>query len=311
MRQKIYLFGIFNLLLIFTGVIFKLIHWPGAGIMMTLGIAVFVLGFVPASLINHYRARGNRQNLLLYLVTGAACFVIYTAMLFKIQHWPFAGAAITIAIPFPYVVFLPAFIAVTSRDKNFNIYNTVFILLLLALSSVMAALLALNVSRERINDSFNLSRDYYNTTEILGGFPTGLNQGTIADRIDQVIKTVDDYRSAILVQAGISSEQWEKSPVTIRQPDARQVTTEALFKDRSSPGNKLEKELESLGEEIAKSNELKELAALIYQLSDLGETRDPYSSWSLRNFTATNLSWSLIYLDALKANLLILKTSCF
>ena len=68
------------------------------------------------------------------------------AALFKVMHWPGASKALIVALPFPYVVFLPVFLAVTGKDKSFSIYNTVYVLFLLAGISVFSALLALNVS---------------------------------------------------------------------------------------------------------------------------------------------------------------------
>ncbi len=128
--------------------------------MITAGTLILVLIFFPAALINNYKAEGNNQNRLLYIVTYITCFVVFIGMLFKIMHWPYAGIALLIALPFPYIVFLPVFLIVTSKNKNFNIYNTVFVLLLLALNSVFSGLLSLNVSKETIDDSYNISRNY-------------------------------------------------------------------------------------------------------------------------------------------------------
>lgn len=144
MKQKIYIIGILNTFIILTGAIFKIAHWPGAGILMTLGFAALVLVFIPMALINNYRSGDKREYLLLYLTTWLTCFVVFTAMLFKIQHWPGAGLGLTIALPFPYLFFLPVFIAVTGKSRNFNIYNTVYVLLLLVINSVFSALMALN-----------------------------------------------------------------------------------------------------------------------------------------------------------------------
>ncbi len=162
MKQKIYILGVIAAMIISTGLIFKVNHWPGAAILIITGTLILVLLFFPAALINNYKAEGNSQNKLLYIVTFITCFVVFTAMLFKIMHWPHAGVALLIALPFPYIVFLPVFLTVTSKNKNFNIYNTVFVLLLLALNSVFSALLSLNVSRNTIVDSFNISRNYNN-----------------------------------------------------------------------------------------------------------------------------------------------------
>ncbi len=131
MKQKIYILGVITAMIISTGVILKVNHWPAAGILITAGTLILVLIFLPAALINNYKAEGNSQNRLLYIVTYITCFVVFIGMLFKIQHWPYAGIALLIALPFPYIVFLPVFLTVTSKNKNFNIYNTVFVLLLL------------------------------------------------------------------------------------------------------------------------------------------------------------------------------------
>ena len=162
MKQKIYILGLITAMIVFTGTIFKINHYPGAAIMLIAGIASLVLLFLPLALANHYRANGNGKSLLLHIVTYITCFVVFTAMLFKLLHWPHAGILLTIALPFPYVVFLPVFIFVTSKDRNFNIYNTVYVLFLLALNSVFSGLLSLNVTSERIEDSYQLSRNYIN-----------------------------------------------------------------------------------------------------------------------------------------------------
>ena len=160
MKQKIYILGLLTVLVVFTGLVFKVNHFAGAGILLITGFVIFVLVFLPIALRNHYKAEGTRQSLLLHIVIWLTCFVVFTGMLFKILHWPFAGTMLTISLIFPYVVFLPAFLVTTSKNKNFNIYNTVFVLLLLTATSVLSALLSLNVSAARIRDSYNLSSHY-------------------------------------------------------------------------------------------------------------------------------------------------------
>ncbi|MCK7536611.1 MAG: hypothetical protein MZV63_39315 [Marinilabiliales bacterium] len=100
--------------------------------MIILGVTLLVLVFLPLALRNHYLTEGNRQNRALYIVAWLTCFVVFGGMLFKVMHWPGAGKALLVALPFPYVVFLPVFLAVTGKDKNFSIYNTVYVLFLLA-----------------------------------------------------------------------------------------------------------------------------------------------------------------------------------
>ena len=41
MKQKIYLLGLISMLIIVSGTIFKINHWPGAGVLLTIGIVDF------------------------------------------------------------------------------------------------------------------------------------------------------------------------------------------------------------------------------------------------------------------------------
>lgn len=309
MKQKIYIIALVNVLVIFTGAIFKVNHWPAAGIMLTLGLSALVLVTVPLTLVNNYQADENRQSPVLHYVTGLSCFVVFTGMLFKIMHWPYAGLALTIAMPFPFVVFLPVYIIVTSRNRNFNIYNTVFVLLLLALNSVFAALLSLNVSKQRISDSYNLSRNYNSVERVLGSITGADGHSSVSLKIDQVIKTIDEYQSLIFTEEGITAENWKKDPESLVKPDSRQVAVKVLFNKENSVGSKLEKELKELVDVFEKSPGYSGLKQIAPQVFDITDAEGSESGWAMRNFIAPPLSWSLIYLDGLKADLLIMKSA--
>jgi hypothetical protein len=310
MKQKIYILGIISAIIISTGVIMKVEHWPTAQILITAGTLILVLIFFPAALINNYKAEGNAQNRLLYIVTYITCFVVFTGMLFKIQHWPFAGIALLIALPFPYIVFLPVFLAVTSKNKNFNIYNTVFVLLLLALNSVFSCLLALNVSKEIIEDSYNLSRDYKRQETALTQLPERHKQSPVNLKIDEVLKIVNEYQDKILKQEGLSREQWNSNPGNLWRPEARGVAANAILNPNGPfPGEELQAVLENLILEFGISpgyESLAKTAPLIFYYSEDGSIGD---SRIQHDFTLSPLAWALIYLDGLEANLLMIKAS--
>jgi hypothetical protein len=310
MKQKIYILGIISAIIISTGVIMKVEHWPTAQILITAGTLILVLIFFPAALINNYKAEGNAQNRLLYIVTYITCFVVFIGMLFKIQHWPYAGVGLLIALPFPYIVFLPVFLAVTSKNKNFNIYNTVFVLLLLALNSVFSCLLALNVSKEIIEDSYNLSRDYKRQETALTQLPERHKQSPVNLKIDEVLKIVNEYQDKILKQEGLSREQWNSNPGNLWRPEARGVAANAILNPNGPfPGEELQAVLENLILEFGISpgyESLAKTAPLIFYYSEDGSIGD---SRIQHDFTLSPLAWALIYLDGLEANLLMIKAS--
>jgi hypothetical protein len=307
MKQKIYILGLIAVMVIFLGTIFKVNHWPGANIMLTAGLGTFILVFIPLGLLSSYRDDENKGKGLLYIITGFTCFVVFTAMLFKLMHWPYAGLWLTIAIPFPYVVFLPVFLVVTSRDKNFNIYNTVFVLFLLAVNSVFSAMLALSVTRERINDSLNLARNYNKTESALFQFPGKESESPVCVKIDEVLKIVDEYRETILKQEELTVEQWKDNPGNIVRPETIAVAARALENTGDSPaGTKLYNGLKSLLSEINKTPGCEILAKTAPGILDL-KPEDRGQSVIIQMYI--NLAWSLIYLDELEANLKMIKAS--
>jgi hypothetical protein len=307
MKQKIYILGLIAVMVIFLGTIFKVNHWPGASIMLTAGLGTFILVFIPLSLLSSYRADENKGNRLLYIITGVTCFVVFTAMLFKLMHWPYAGLWLTIAIPFPYVVFLPVFLVVTSRDKNYNIYNTVFVLFLLAVNSVFSAMLALSVTRERINDSLNLARNYNKTELALVQFPGKDSKSPVCVKIDEVLKIVNEYRETILKQEKLTVEQWKDNPGNIWRPEIGAVAARALENTGDLPaGTKLYSGLKSLLSEINKTPGCEVLAKAAPAILDL-KPDDQGQSVIIQMYIS--LAWSLIYLDELESNLKIIRIS--
>jgi hypothetical protein len=310
MKQKIYIFGIITALIVFIGTIFKISHFPGAAILLSAGLLTLVFIFIPVALINHYNAQEPRQNKSLYIVTWLTCFLVFTSMLFKIQHWPFASILLLIALPFPYVVFLPVFLGVTSKNKNFNIYNVVFVLSLLALNSVVSSMIALNVSKEKIEDSYNLSRNYNKLEIVLNQLPDPAPQTAVGIKINEVLRIVEEYQDLILKSEGLTRDQWSKDPGSLWRPDTKAVAADVLIKSEGLPvGGRLETGLKSLIAELknAKGNEV--LAKAAPEIFGIVEPTGSESFWGESTFRDSNLSWVLIYLDGLEANLRMIKVS--
>ena len=310
MKQKIYVLGLITAMIICTGAVFKVEHWPAAGIMITAGIMILVLIFLPVALTDNYKAKGNRQNRLLYIITWITCFVVFTGMLFKFMHWPFAGLGLLIALPFPYIVFLPVFLIVTSKNKNFNIYNTVFVLLLLALNSVFGCLLALNVSKDQIEDSYNLSRDYKRIETELKQLRVKDPQTAVDIKIDEVLKIVNDYRGKILTQEGLTIEQWNANPGNLWRPEIGGMAANAILNPHGPyPGKELQTSLQNLMDELKENpgnEKLAKSAPLIFDFRENSGDEDP---WVNQVLIYCPLVWSLIYLDGLETNLLMIKAS--
>ena len=311
MKQKIYTVGLVTLMIVFLGGIFKLNHWPGAGILLTIGMLMLIFAFLPLALMNNYKAEGNRQNRALYIVTWITCLVVFGSMLFKIQHWPGAGKMLMIAIPFPYVVFLPVFLATTAKDKSFSIYNTVFVLFLLSGISVFSVLLSLNVSRERVDDSLHLSRNYNRVEKVLDKSTQPAAETVICRKMDELIVTVDDYQSAIFAKEGITEQQWNNDPWSFPRLDATDVASGAFGTDGKGPSTdiRLQSGLQSLISELESTRGYEDLARAFPVIVEYTPLPGESDKWTWQMFHANTRAWSMIYLDGLETNLKLLRTT--
>lgn len=310
MKQKLYIFGVVTALVIFAGTIFKINHLAGAGKLLTVGFVTMVLLYLPLAFRNNYKAEGTKQNLPLYIVSWMTCFVVFTAMLFKIMHWPFGGIMMTIALPFPYVVFLPIFLIITGRNKNFSLYNTVFVLMLLMLNSVFAGLLALNVTRNRVNDSFNLAGNYAGVEVVLDKLSGKVPDSPVVKEINKVLGTVDTYQDLIMKQENITPGQWKKNPETILKPDVKGIAAKALLDSGDIPeGTRLLNGLKILIRTMEITPGYAELAKEAPQIFDIVSPNGNEADWYSWKFKDNNLSWVLIYLDGLETNLKMIKAT--
>jgi hypothetical protein len=316
MKQKIYVLGLVSALIIAAGIFLKVNHLAGAAIILAAGFATLVFIFLPLALINNYKSE-NRQNRILYIVTWITCFVVFGGMLFKILHWPGAGYILLAALPFPYVVFLPVFLVITSRNKNFNIYNTVFVLFLLVGISVLSALLSLNVSKERIYDSYDLSRSYNRMEVVLNDLP-GIKNNTKAMqgsssvnlKIDNLLNVVDEYKNLIFSAENITKQKWINDPGVLVRPESPARAGIALSKGNEAfPGEKLETGIKSLIQELEKSTGYEILAKATPEIFSYKEPENREDNWASSVFIDNNLSWSIIYLEAIEVNLKMIKVT--
>ncbi|MFO7852679.1 MAG: hypothetical protein ACQERS_10620 [Bacteroidota bacterium] len=65
MKKLTYFLGLASVIIILIGAISKYMHWPGAGIELTLGLLVIVLGFLPLYFIVTYRKQTEKRALFI------------------------------------------------------------------------------------------------------------------------------------------------------------------------------------------------------------------------------------------------------
>jgi len=310
MKQKIYTLGIVSAMILILGTMFKVQHWPAAQILITLGTFLLLIFFLPSALINHYKVNGNKQYKLLYITTYITCFVVFTAMLFKIQHWPFAGYAVLIGVPFPFVVFLPVWLYETSKIKNFDINNTVYILFLLALQAVFSVLLALNVTREKIDYTLQLTNQLSSFNSKIESLNVVSEKSPVVRSADEVLTQIDACRQILFTRTDITRKGMNEGLVGNRYLDSRDIPMDLLLASSvPSPAEKLSSALNNFIAEITKLPEGQPIAKEAMDLFDMNNVPGDESAWQFRKFQGIYLTWDLVELDAMENYVRVVKVN--
>jgi len=147
-----YLSGLFSSVIFLFGILFKVQHWPGASILITSGLLLLGLLFLPSlvfSKISDDKKEGNKTAYILGLFAG----VFYIAgFLFKIMHWPGVSILIILGLILFVAIFLPAFSFANFKDETYVRGRFIFLVVTIMMSVIFISLFTLNVSRNVFNE---------------------------------------------------------------------------------------------------------------------------------------------------------------
>jgi hypothetical protein len=165
MKKFIYISGIILINIIAFGAIFKIEHWPGAGLMLMFSMVLFAFCFLPMALINSYKGNGNK-NKPLYIAGYICALFSIIAILFKFQHWGGASLLMIIGIPLPFLYFLPVYIYYHNKEKEKSSMNFLGVMLLMVFIALFTSMLSINVSRNILDAMRRSSIDLSQTTDM-------------------------------------------------------------------------------------------------------------------------------------------------
>ncbi|MEZ4999631.1 MAG: hypothetical protein R2744_11420 [Bacteroidales bacterium] len=310
MKQKIYWIGIISFIITILGTLFKIMHYPGAGWLLTIGFFGLIAIFFPLALINSYRKIANNNYKPLYIVTYLTFFVLFTGMLFKIMHWPGAGLLLLIGLPFPFVVFLPVFLVVTSRVKNYSIYNTVIVLLLLTFMSVFNALLALGVAKSRLNDSAYLASQYYNQAVMVTAKTVTQTPGSekIIESAETVLKLIKEARDKFILGTRSDYNILANDPYYISYLDSKSLPAEIMFRgEEPFLGERLDQSIIDFIQVVGSYNNENMPSDMAKRMLEFGNADSDSQSLTQSYFRDSWTAWSMVYLGLLENNVLLIR----
>jgi len=138
MKNFTYIFGLSSAILTIIGSLFKRMHWPGAGILITVGMLLIVAVFLPLYFYTSYKEQSERKNPAYPIVGYLTLALLLAAATFKIMHWPGAGWLVYGSIGFLLLGFVPLYVVnVFQRSGRGKVSLPYIAMLLVGIACVM------------------------------------------------------------------------------------------------------------------------------------------------------------------------------
>ncbi len=146
MRKTMHIIGIVATLMLLIASIFKIQHWPGAGLMYVVGGFLLSFVFMPLFLSVKVKEKMGKFRTWLNIVGIASAFLVVNGIFFKVMHWPYANLLMDIGGVILLFVYLP--LAIYNFYKNKELRTNTLTTLVIAVSgfSILFALVSLRSS---------------------------------------------------------------------------------------------------------------------------------------------------------------------
>ena len=108
------------LLVVIIGLIFKLMHWPFAGLILTISLTSLAMFYI-ASAFNAFEDKDKNRGLS--VVCGIFMSITTIGILFKFMHWPMANIQLLVgAIPLPILFLVTLLLKLKQKDEILQTY---------------------------------------------------------------------------------------------------------------------------------------------------------------------------------------------
>ncbi len=243
-RFFLYLSGFISFFPWMAGTLFKVMHWPGAGILLTIGIVAMVILFLPTLLYVKIKDSGRRDLNPVYTIGVMSGMIYLTSLLFKIMHWPGAGVMFFFGAILLVVIFLPYYIIKVYKAEEYAGFEFIFLIAGILWFVLTTTLFNLNISRDIIGDFvFNQKNltilneqmekknaNMYSLAEKSLDEMSKIN--AVQQQTNQLIKYIDELKSGLIQFSLVYSERGsndDQNKIIDKTPNYADYRTPSIF----------------------------------------------------------------------------------
>lgn len=145
MKKIIYFIALITTFLIVSGSLFKIMHWPGAAVMIILGSFSFAFLFIPLIILKKFKEESFSKDQIIYSLGIILGTVLGLGFIFKIMHWPMATILMLSSIILFNFLYVPAYFI--SRYNRVELrYSTIInSVMMFSFGSILFAIFELHI----------------------------------------------------------------------------------------------------------------------------------------------------------------------
>jgi hypothetical protein len=183
--------GLISSVIFLLGILFKVMHWPGAGIALSAGLIMLGIIFLPSLIfakISDDKGEGKRAAYLVGLFAG----LFYIAgFLFKLMHWPGATLIIFAGLILFTMIFIPLFVMAHYKNEPHVSSHFIFVMVASMMAILFLSFMALTF-----------------TTDVLSEF------AAVEKQMDDVLDDLDD-KNTLLVQEMLNTSEGDGAVASV------------------------------------------------------------------------------------------------
>jgi hypothetical protein len=198
MKKTMIVSGAISVAAFIAGSFFKYMYWPGAGVLLTLGIGTFSLLFLPLLFVLKSREAKAASDKFVVAIGAAVGIMFSLAILFIVQHWPGANVLLFSAIGIAAFVLLPAYFFTGIRRPETKLNTIMMSIILVGVIGLQFTMVRLRPSGSQLKIRMNT----YVQNEVL---LKKLQEGIVADKTASEITAMCEQLKAIVLDRSIGT----------------------------------------------------------------------------------------------------------
>ena len=145
MKKILYLIGLLSTAFTFLGSIFKIMHWPGASVMIIIGAFSFAFIFIPLLIFIKFKEDIFLFDKFIYSIGIVLGTVLMVGFIFKLMHWPWATVLMLSSIVIFNFVYIPVYFLSRFKREDLKFNTVVNSVVMFSFGSILLALFDLTV----------------------------------------------------------------------------------------------------------------------------------------------------------------------